>query len=212
MHTPYYLGILLLASTGTWGPKGPQTLQLRRPAGGRPSRPDRPPPYPGSLLPPCRRSSLHTYIPYLPTALSPVHSCALSVCPSVRPSTSPAGVCHPPSRPSDAQYKGGQEKGPAWVSPSIRHPVDILSCETTGSSTLSARQLGLRAHPICAESEPHLFHNTPKRGERTITRRQHVCFQCLNPSLLPSPDTALLLHIAATHCTPVLSLTTCDPP
>lgn len=75
-------------------------------------------------------------------------------------------------------------------------PVGILSCETTSSSTLSARQLGWRAHPICAQSEPHLFHNTAKRGERTIARQQHVCFQCLNPSLLPSPDTALPLHIA----------------
>lgn len=92
-------------------------------------------------------------------------------------------------------------------------PVGILSCETTGSSTLSARQLGGRAHPICAQSEPHLFHNTAKRGERTIAKQQHVCFQYLNPSLLPSPDTALLLHIA--RCTLhlcALSLTTCDPP
>ena len=75
-------------------------------------------------------------------------------------------------------------------------PEGILSCETTGSSTLSARQLGWRTHPSCAQSEPHLFHNTAERGERTIGMRQHVCFQCLNPSLLPSPDTALLLHIA----------------
>lgn len=91
-------------------------------------------------------------------------------------------------------------------------PVGILSCETTGSSTLSAPQPGWRAHPICAQSEPHLFHNTAKRGERTIATRQHVCFQYLNLSLLPSPDTALLLHTA--HCTLhfcALSLTSCDP-
>lgn len=92
-------------------------------------------------------------------------------------------------------------------------PVGILSCETTGSSTLSARQLGRPAHPICAQSEPHLFHNTAKRGERTIAKQQHVCFQYLNPSLLPSPDTAPPLHIA--RCTLhfyALSLTICDSP
>lgn len=89
-------------------------------------------------------------------------------------------------------------------------PVGILSCETTGSSTLAARQLG----PIpSVQSEPHLFHNTAKRGERTIAKRQHVCFQYLNLSLLPSPDTVLLLHIARCtlhFCAPFLTI--CDPP
>lgn len=166
----------------------------------------------------CRRvgrpslSGLHTYIPTYRTCPPP---CRLGIavrCLSVCPSVSPAGVCHLPSRPSDALYKRGLEERPSMGKSVHSTPVGILS-ETTGSSTLSARQLGGRAHPICAQSEPHLFHNTAKRGERTIAKQQHVCFQYLNPSLLPTPDTALLLHIA--RCTLhlcALSLTTCDPP
>lgn len=106
--------------------------------------------------------------------------------------------------------EGAWKKGPAWVSPFHSTPVGILSCETTGSSTLSAR-----GGPIPSVHNLSLtcFTTPPKEGERTIAKQQHVCFQYLNSSLLLSPDTALLLHIA--RCTlhfGAPSLTICDPP
>ena len=79
-------------------------------------------------------------------------------------------------------------------------PAGILSCETTGSSTLSA--LGSSGGgPIPSVLYPSLtcFTTLPKEGNEPLRKQHHVCFRCFGPSLLPSPDTALLLYIA--RCT-----------